>query len=307
VSAIAARQYGLVTRAQLEALGFGTNVIARRVRSGAWIRVLPTVYRLASVVAGNRELALAATLWAGDSSVVSHETAGALWRITGVTARQVEIRTPRRLRSELVVVHRGTVEPRDRRMVDGIPVTSAARTIVDLSGRLDDETLEAAIDDVLHRGLTTVSTLRSRAKALDSRGRSGSGRVGSLLQRLGDGPASESRLETRVRRLLHGAGLRPVRQHPVVIDGRRYRLDFAWPELRVAVEPDGYAAHGGRGAFERDRRRWADLTSAGWRLVPVTWREISRRPEEFLRRVRALGSEGHAGDGAAAGEDGGRA
>jgi very-short-patch-repair endonuclease len=89
-----------------------------------------------------------------------------------------------------------------------------------------------------------------------------------VLHRLGEGPASESRLETRVRRVLHGAGLRPVRQHPVVVDGRRYRLDFAWPDLRLAVEPDGYAAHGSRAAFERDRRRWADLTSAGWRLVP---------------------------------------
>ena len=125
-----------------------------------------------------------------------------------------------------------------------------------------------------------------------------------LLDERDGGPAAASRLETRVRRLLHGAGLRPLQQYEVVVAGRRYRLDFAWPELRVAVEPDGYSAHGARAAFERDRRRWADLTAAGWRLVPVTWRQVAREPAAFLARVHAAvgrGSlQGDAVDGAAA-------
>jgi very-short-patch-repair endonuclease len=276
------------------------------VKRGDWIRVLPGVYRLASVTADPWQLARAATLWAGDGAVVSHESAGAVWRVSGVRAERVEIWTPRRLRSGVVVVHQGVIEPRDRRMVDGIPVTSAARTIVDLAGRLDDEALDTSIDDVLHRGLTAFGKLLGTATGMESRGRAGAARLRDLLEAYGDGPASESRLETRVRRLLYGAGLRPVRQHEVVVGERRYRLDFAWPRARVAVEPDGWAVHGGRAAFERDRRRWADLTAAGWRLIPVTWREVTRRPDDFLDRVRAA-LEVHAEDAAGARDDGGGA
>ena len=256
-------------------------------RAAAWARVFPGVYRLTSVEPTPRQTALAATLWAGPDSVVSHESAAMLWAMAGVRATRVELWTPRRLRAQSVVVHRGDLENRDRRRVDGIPVTSVARTLIDLAGRLDEETLDAAIDDVLHRGLTTPATLQARAEALEGRGRAGSGRVTRLLEERDGGPAAASRLETRVRRLLHGAGLRPVQQYEVVVAGRRYRLDFAWPELRVAVETDGYSVHGARAAFERDRRRWADLTAAGWWLVPVTWRQVTREPGAFLTLVHA--------------------
>jgi very-short-patch-repair endonuclease len=91
----------------------------------------------------------------------------------------------------------------------------------------------------------------------------------------------------KVWRLLVGSGLpRPVRQHQVEIDGKRYRLDFAWPSFRVAVEADGFAAHGARRmVFRADRRRSANLVSAGWRVVPVTWDDASARSAEWLARL----------------------
>jgi hypothetical protein len=127
-----------------------------------------------------------------------------------VRAKKVELWVPpsRRPRSELVVVHRGRVADCDRRKVSAIAITSPARTIVDLAAVLDDESLDAAIDDVLHRGLTTIGALRARAVALGTKGRAGSGQVVKLLDERVGGRAAESRLETRVRRLLHGAGLR---------------------------------------------------------------------------------------------------
>jgi very-short-patch-repair endonuclease len=184
-------------------------------------------------------------------------------------------------------VHRGVVAQRDRRRLDGIPITSVARTIVDLAAVLDDESLDAAVDDVLHRGKTTLDALRRRVTAASAEKRPAASLLGKLVDERVGGRAAESRLETRVRRLLHGAGLRPVQQYEVVVAGRRYRLDFAWPALRVAVEPDGYSAHGARTAFEHDRARWADLTSVGWRLVPVTWTQATSEPAGFLERVHA--------------------
>jgi very-short-patch-repair endonuclease len=74
-----------------------------------------------------------------------------------------------------------------------------------------------------------------------------------------------------------------VRQHPVQIDGRRYRLDFAWPSFRVAVEADGFATHGARRrAFQADRRRTRKLMSAGWWIVPITWDEATAGSHEWL-------------------------
>jgi very-short-patch-repair endonuclease len=287
LSELAARQRGLVTQAQARELGIGPNAVARRLQSGEWVRVLPTVYRLAAVPPSGRQAALAATLWAGPGSVVSHASAGVLWGIDGVLTTRVELWVPRRLRSDLVQVHQGVIANRDRRLLDGIPITSVARTIVDLAAVLDDEPLDAAIDDVLHRGKTTLDALRTRVAAASVGKRAGASLLAKLLDERGGRRAAESRLETRVRRLLHGAGLRPVQQYEVVVAGRRFRLDFAWPDLRVAVEPDGYSVHGARIAFEADRLRWAALTSVGWRLVPVTWRQATREPSAFLERVHA--------------------
>ena len=284
---LAARQRGLVTTGQVRTLGVGRDGITRRVQRAEWERILPTVYRLTSAPANQFQLALAATLWAGPDSVVSHESAAMLWAMAGVRATRVELWTSRRLRAQSVLVHRGVLGKPRPATVDGIPVTSVARTLIDLAGRLEEEILDAAVDDVLHRGKTTLGALRTRVDLAGTEKRAGASLLRRLLDERDEGPAAASKLETRVRRLLHGAGLRPMQQYEVVVAGRRYRLDFAWPELRVAVEPDGYSVHGARAAFERDRRRWADLTAAGWRLVPVTWRQVVREPAAFLARVHA--------------------
>jgi very-short-patch-repair endonuclease len=90
----------------------------------------------------------------------------------------------------------------------------------------------------------------------------------------------------KVWRLFIRSGLpKPRRQHPVEIDGRRYRLDFAWPAFRVAVEADGFATHGRRRPFHADRRRMAKFAGAGWRVVPVTWEDVTSRPSEWLRSL----------------------
>jgi very-short-patch-repair endonuclease len=284
---VAAGQYSLFTFTQAVEAGFSPAAITRRVASRLWERVLPRVYRVTGSRPTERQKALAACLWAGDGAVASHRTAGALWELDGVVARQVEITVPakRGPTSPFVVVHRTLELPRaDRVMFGGVPVTTPVRTLVDLAGRIADENLEAAVECALRRGLAYESVLRRR---VGGKGRRGAGALRRILDARDLGsPALESRLEVKVWRLLVRSGLpKPVRQHPVKMEGRRYRLDFAWPSFGVAVEADGLATHGGRRSFIADRRRMAKLASTGWRVVPVTWEDATTRTNQWLSEL----------------------
>jgi very-short-patch-repair endonuclease len=286
---VLARQHGLITAEQLAAGGFSPPMITRRVNSGELERVLPKVYRSPLVPASAAQQALRAVLWAGDGVVASHHTAARLWRldVDGTTADpSVWVPSARAPRNPNVVVHRGDIADIDRRLVDGVPVTSPARTLIDLASRLEGEPLEAAVEDALRRGLTTQSMLERRLAAVGGKGRPGAEHLRRILAARDDAPL-ESRLEVRVWRLLRSAGLRPVRQFEVRCEGQAYRLDFAWPVLKVAVEADGYRAHGGRIAHVGDRRRLADLGGMGWVIIPVTWEECLQHPGVVVQRVRS--------------------
>ena len=283
--ALRAGQHGLVTTAQAMTLQLSRSAISRRVRSGEWVTVLPGVHRDADVQPTLHQRLLAALLWAGDDAVISHRSAPALRRLEHVAEVEVHLWTPQSARSKQLTVHRGKLEPIDIRMVDGIRVTSVPRTLIDVAGLLDDESLQAIVEEALHPGLTTPLAIQRRLDALGGKGRAGSSQLRKLLARRENAPALESRLEVRVWGVLRRAGLRPVRQYTVRYDGRTYRLDFAWPALKVGIEADGYATHGGSG-FERDRSRVADLAGYGWRIVPVTWRGITEDPARFIRQVR---------------------
>jgi very-short-patch-repair endonuclease len=142
---------------------------------------------------------------------------------------------------------------------------------------LDEEALEHAFDAARY-GLTTVNSLERRATDLPriSKG------VQHLL-RVATARPTESRLEVKAARLLRKHGLvPPASQFPVGC----YRIDFAWPDLPVGLEPDGFDSHGDRLAWKRDRRRTAYLEDAGWRLVHWTWEDVTMRPEHAIARLR---------------------
>src|SRR5262249_22489027 len=152
------------------------------------------------------------------------------------------------------------------------------------------DALLALMEGAFRAGLVTPERLASRLEALRSSGRTGAGRLESLLARRPLGAAAlESRLEALVCRLIDRSGLpRPERQHWVVAGGNRYRLDFAWPDIRVAVECKGFAFHGGREHFEPGEERTADLVSAHWDVLPVTWRQATKSPDRLLERLSHL-------------------
>jgi very-short-patch-repair endonuclease len=287
---LATRQYGVFSRNQVLSLGFSPSQIDRRITTRRWQCVLPRVYRVGGAPPSGRQAALAACLWAGNGAAVSHRAAGVLWNLDGVSGNRVELWVPadRKLRAAKLTVHRSKDLPRaDRTHLGCIPITTPARTVIDLAGVLDDESLEAAVESALRQHRVSERILRARLYALGGSGRAGASALRRILEQRGERAAAlEHRLEVKVWRLLVRSGLpKPTRQHGVDIDGRRYRLDFAWPSFRVAVEADGFATHGGHRAFHSDRRRAAVLAGAGWRLVPITWKEVTTRPEQWLREV----------------------
>jgi hypothetical protein len=155
-------QFGVISTTQAREAGLSHSAIGRRVASGQWQRVLPGVYRDTLLRGTPQQAALGSLLWAGADSFVCFQAAGWFWSIDGIVAKRVQLWTPRNIRSPKVTVHRGVVKLTDRRMLGLIRLTSPARTLIDLAGVLDDEDLNAAVEDAIHRGLTTAPAIARR-------------------------------------------------------------------------------------------------------------------------------------------------
>jgi hypothetical protein len=281
----AARQHGLVTRGQALAAGLTADQVDHRLASGRWVALRRGVYVVAGTPSTYEQQVLAACLAVGPPCVASHRTAGRLHGLQLPPPERIDLTVlgDRQTRRPGVRLHRSRHLPRaDLAVRAHVPVTSVARTLVDVGG----DGLGPVVDDVLRRGLTTLAELR---RCLDRLGRGGR-RTAALARVLAErGPGHDpggSDREAQVARALVAAGLpAPVQQHMVVVAGRTFHLDVAYPEARVAVEFDGWDAHRGFEAFHGDRERARLLVAAGWRLLHVTARTT---PADLVRDVRAL-------------------
>jgi very-short-patch-repair endonuclease len=289
VAAIADAQYGVFSRGQALRAGFSARQIQVRLSAGRWESRFRGVYRIVGAPGSLQQAAMAGALYAGDGALVSHGTAGALLGLDGVRAKDVELWVPSAKKTEVrgLTIHRGTrLDRADRSMLGPIPVTTAVRTLIDLSPRMEDERLLATTEDAIRRGLVRADRLLARSEILRTSGRPGVGRLVELLRDRA-GPALESRLEARVWLLIQRTGLPlPQRQYRVSLPGGRYRLDFAWPEHKAGLECDGWEHHGRRSAFDPDRARLAELAAARWRVLPVTWAAATRTPARVERWIR---------------------
>jgi very-short-patch-repair endonuclease len=230
---------------------------------------------------------MAACLAWGEGAGISHPPAAALWRLAGFEQRAAELTVPPgRRRKGPGVVHRSLLLPVDVTRVDGIPVTTPARTLIDIASVCDEEVVEEALDDALRRGLVSIPRLRWR---LDQMGRRpGVVMMRALLDARAGSSVPQSVFETRLLRALRRAGLpEPVAQHEIRRGGRLVAVvDFAYPRERLAIEADGYRWHSGRAQWEHDRSRRNDLTLLGWRVVHVTWPDLSRREQAVIESVQ---------------------
>ncbi len=177
----------------------------------------------------------------------------------------------------------------DVTMHQRIAVTTPERTVVDLSGRLGRDALGRIIDEGLRRRLVRLDRLgRCVARLAGSPGRRTATIHGLLRERLDGYDPGDSDLETRALRLLVSRGLPPpVQQHRVRVQGRRMRIDLAYPDVRLAIELDGWDHHRSRTAFDDDRARANLLVSDGWSLVRFTSRSSDDEIVDCIRTARA--------------------
>lgn len=295
IAEVAARQFGLITRAQALAEGLTERIIDHKLASGAWLRVYRGVYLIAGTPASFEQRVLAACLRVGGDVAASHETAGVLWGLIERRQPLVEVTVPagRHPVSDRFAVHRSRCGVERVERTDGIPVTSVARTLLDLCSRLGRSELEDALDEALRRNLVTVRELESRIRQPGGRRRRGD--LASLLAEQGSAKPRGSVREKHVLAMLRRAGLpEPVRQYEVRRGGRVIaRPDLAYPDQKIAIEYDSRQEHSSRRAYERDKARTFELQLAGWVVPPLSGGDFDREQYVCGALRRLLWERGH--------------
>ena len=170
-------------------------------------------------------------------------------------------------------------------------MTSVERTLMDLAAVCGSTRVENAMDDALRQRLTTLERLQEELGSVARNGRNGCGVLRELVTQRRMHGGSESKFERALFRHLKKAGLPlPVKQHPVQLEGRNCRFDFAYPGHRLAIEALGYSQHSERSRWEYDQDRHNLITLDGWRVLYVTYRKMCSDPNLVVDVVRrALG------------------
>lgn len=260
---------------------------AEQLRSTAWTRLFRDVYVHRDFPVTHALRARAAAAFVVPGAVVSGRSAASLWGIELVgPAADVELTVPpeQRIRVQGVRVRRRSLAVHQVCRRRGVATTTPVATAVELAMTLPVHDAVVALDVMLGRGLVDPQPLQAAVEKATGPGSARARRACALA----DG-RSESPQETRLRLTLARHGLPPpVLQHVVRDDAGRHvaRVDFAWPEHKVAVEYDGLW-HGEAGQFARDRQRLNRLHAAGWRVVFVTAADL-HRPAEVLARIGQL-------------------
>jgi very-short-patch-repair endonuclease len=268
IAALADAQYGVVSRAQLLQAGFTSREIDRRSEAGRLIRMWQGVYAV-----GHKRLRVegrwtAAVLACGKGAALSHQTAAAVWELRQVGSGAIHITVPgdggRKRRAGIKLHRSATLTAKQVTREHGLPVTTPARTIIDLARTLNADELERIVDLADHRGLIDFAALRStRSVSLKA-----------VLRAYNPAP-TRSELERAFLRLCDKHGIeRP--ETNAIVEG--VLVDFVWRDRRLVVEVDGYTYHRAPSRFETDRERDAHLTVRGWRALRFTWRHVMERP-----------------------------
>lgn len=281
------RRHALLTTADGIA-EFGRKGFERRVKDGQFIRLLRGIYRAAGSPATALQTLLALT-WA-LKGFASHRSALFLHGVPGFSLNRFEVTRfgashfTRKLgvrvrahRSNLVPAHHLTT-------IDGIEVTTLARTLCDMSAVMSLSRLERLVDTCKRLRLIEYADLAACREELRAQGRRRTTVLDQILEaRIGGWIIGESPPEDTVRNWLVAAGFEPVSQHWTIANGRRRRLDIALPNDRIAVEYQGVDAHATATAVIDDSEKITELQLAGWFVVLVT-KKTTR--SELIRQVR---------------------
>ena len=284
IFAIAGRQHGVVSRAQLLASAVGEGAIEGRIAKGALRPIHRGVYAVAGRPPAREGQWLAAVLATGRAAL-SHWDAAELWGIVAPrVSRETHVSVPRNAKPRArrgIRIHRAALgaEVTERR---GITVTAPARTLFDLSPLMPRRRLERALDEAVYLHLLPAGALAASLER--NAGRRGSPAFRAAL-------AAHTPGTTRTRSELEERFLALCRSHelPQPLVNTRVaglEVDFYWPAQALTVETDGYSAHSRQTAFERDHERNVRLRSAGYVVLRFTYRQVTERPGWVAASVR---------------------
>lgn len=280
-------QHGVVSRRQALEVGLSSSTIRRRIRTGVWTRLLRGTYRIGAVET-SLEWASAACLVV-EGAVLSHTSAAFLHGWSGSTRPSTThlsvVGRQHRSRTGLVV-HRATDLHADEVVfVSGFPVTAAARTLLDIATMLPSRDIERIVAQLL-REEEVLSAAQLHAFSRRYSRRAGIRKLRDVLTQEGGPRFTRSEAEVRFLELMRQAELPLPRTNARV---GPFELDAVWPRERVVVEIDGYRYHRSRDRFEADRRKDAWLTAHGYRVIRITWRQLTDRPTRSAVQIgRAL-------------------
>jgi predicted transcriptional regulator of viral defense system len=284
ISTLAAGQHGVLTLAQLRAIGLSASATRGRAASARLHRIHRGVYALAPPPLLSREGRwMAAVLVCGPGAALSHRSAAALHELRATDRARIDVTVPGRASREHggIDVHRSkTLMPEDTTEVNRIACTTVARTQLDLAEAINRRALERAYDQAEILEVFDLGALHEQLAR--NTGRHAIPRVRAILDEHHSGATPTwSELEERFLELTRSARVPEPQINAWITpaDGEpAIRVDFIWRAQRLVVETDGHRFHRTRRAFEADRRRDQRLTVAGWRIVRVTWRQLIEDP-----------------------------
>ncbi len=284
IAALAGRQHGVVARGQLLRLGLTRKVIERRIAAGSLIPIHRGVYMVGHRAAPPLAPEMGAVLAHRGRAAASHLSAGAVLELTS-RPTVVHVTVPHGARSRRgIVVHCSPLDPTEVRRHQRIPVTSPARTLLDLAAILEPDDFERAAAEAWSRRIVRRQELEDQLTR--SPHRRGAPALRALLALDRDPARTRSRAERLLLRLIRDARLPEPETNQYV---GPHEVDCLWRAQRLVVEFDSWSFHSSRRAFERDRRKDAALLALGYRVLRLTWRRLTGEPQAVVALLnRAL-------------------
>lgn len=283
-------QYGVIARRQLLERGVGDDAIQHRLAIGRLHPLHQGVYAVGHRVIPREGRWLAAVLASGPDAVLSHWSAAALWRIRSNSRSIVDVTSPRKSRSWADIRrHHKSLPPDEITVEAGIPVTTAARTILDLAASEPLDVVESMLREAEYRQLHDRLSLVDLVGRYP--GRRGVRKVRLALRRLEVLPPGRRRspLEERFALFLRRYDLPIPRFNDwIVLGERRIQVDCHWPAAGQIVELDGWNGHGTRSAFREDRARDRALRVAGYSVTRIAWAQLDDEPATIAADLETL-------------------
>ena len=281
----AALQWGVLSTQELRDCGLSLDAIGVRVRNARLHPLHRGVYAV-----GHANIPLEGHFLAAvkaSDGVLSHYSAATLYGLVTWDHRYPEVITTAKRAHTGIRAHRSSMlEVQDVTRHKGIPITTPARTLVDLAGQLNYRPLRRAVREA-QRKLVTIPQL---VDTLDRLGpRRGTANLTKILA-TGHAP-TRSELEDTVLDLIVRAGFqRPDINKPIRLQGHTIVPDFRWPGEKLTIEADGAEWHDDRLTREDDAERQAILEAHGDRVLRITWAQAVAQRRQTLSRIRAAGA-----------------